>query len=76
MAVTGRKRPGAKAQKVQPRSPGFQGWNTTDAEEIERRRWRGLTDVTAVDALEPDYPYFGTFLARSGGAGRYQVEIR
>ncbi|MGH7077083.1 MAG: DEAD/DEAH box helicase [Acetobacteraceae bacterium] len=76
MAVTGRKRPGAKAQKVQQRSPGFQGWNTTDAEEIERRRWRGLTDVTAADALEPEYPYFGTFLARSGGAGRYQVEIR
>ncbi|MGH7190689.1 MAG: DEAD/DEAH box helicase, partial [Acetobacteraceae bacterium] len=32
--------------------------------------------MTAADALEPEYPYFGTFLARSGGAGRYQVEIR
>lgn len=76
MAVAGKRRPGAKAQKVQKRSPGFQGWNTTDAEEVERRRWRGLTDIAAVEALEPEYPYFGTFCARSSGGGRYQVEIR
>ncbi len=76
MAVAGTKRPGAKAKKVQNQSPGFQGWNTTDLEEVERRRWRGLTDIATVEAVEPEYPYFGTFLARSTGGGRYDVEIR
>ena len=57
-------------------SPGFQGWNTTDAEEMERRRWRGLTDIVGVDSLEPEHPYFGTFRARSSGSASYDVEIR
>ncbi|MGH7121876.1 MAG: SWIM zinc finger family protein, partial [Acetobacteraceae bacterium] len=76
MVVAGAKRQGKKAPGVQNRNPGFQGWDTTDAEEVERRRWRGLTDIGAVEALEPEYPYFGTFLARSNGGGRYDVEIR
>lgn len=38
MAVAGAKRSGKKAPGVQNRSPGFQGWNTTDAEEVERRQ--------------------------------------
>jgi len=72
-------RPGrsrGKAKKVQERSPGFQGWNTTDDEEVERRRWRGLTDIVAVENLEPDHPYFGTFRVRSTSGGTYEVEIR
>jgi superfamily II DNA or RNA helicase len=65
-----------KAKKVQERSPGFQGWNTTDDEEIERRRWRGLTDITTLENLEPEHPYFGTFRVRSTSGGTYEVEIR
>ncbi|MGO8918666.1 MAG: DEAD/DEAH box helicase [Stellaceae bacterium] len=76
MAVARTQRSSAKAKKVQQRNPGFQGWNTTDAEEVERRRWRGLTDITAVEALEPEHPYFGTFRVRSTGGGTYDVEIR
>lgn len=75
MAVRAKRR-AEKAKKVQERQPVFQGWNSTDAEEAERRRWRGLADITAVDALEPAYPYFGTFRVRSATGGAYEVEIR
>ncbi|MGH7117684.1 MAG: DEAD/DEAH box helicase [Acetobacteraceae bacterium] len=75
MAFAATNRSGGKAKKVQGRNPGFQGWNTTDAEEVERRRWRGLSDIAAVEALEPEYPFFGAFLARSTSGGRYHVEI-
>ncbi len=76
MASANTKRAGAKAKKVQQRNPGFQGWNTTDAEEIERRRWRGQTDIAAVEALEAEHAYFGTFHVRSTGGAGYDVEIR
>jgi superfamily II DNA or RNA helicase len=66
----------SKAKKVQDRTPGFQGWNTTDEDERERRRWRGLTDIAAVENLEPQHPYFGTFRVRSTSGGVYEVEIR
>jgi hypothetical protein len=61
---------------VQGRPPGFQGWNTTDDEELQRRQWRGLTDILAVETVEPEYPYFGTFKVRSASGGVYDVEIR
>jgi superfamily II DNA or RNA helicase len=76
MAVVGMKRAGGQAKNAQRRSPGFQGWNTTDAEEVERRRWRGLTDIVAVESLEPEHAYFGTFRVCSSGSATYDVEIR
>ena len=76
MANGSARRSGGHAKQVQQKSPGFQGWNTTDAEEMERRRWRGLTDIVGVDSLEPEHPYFGTFRVRSSGSASYDVEIR
>jgi superfamily II DNA or RNA helicase len=76
MTASRPKKSRGKAKKVQERSPGFQGWNTTDDEELGRRRWRGLTDIVAVDNLEPAHPYFGTFRVRSTSGGSYEVEIR
>jgi superfamily II DNA or RNA helicase len=76
MATSRAKKSPGKAKKVQERSPGFQGWNTTDEDELERRRWRGLSDVSAVENLEPEQPYFGTFRVRSTSGGSYEVEIR
>jgi superfamily II DNA or RNA helicase len=67
---------GAKAKKVHQRSPGFQGWSTTDAEEVERRRWRGLTEIAGIESLEPEHAYFGRFRTRSTGGTSYDVEIR
>jgi len=56
--------------------PRFQGWLSTDAEEIERRRLRGREEPIRVEALEANSAFFGAFLARSGSGGSYRVEIR
>ena len=76
MATRRTKRSGGKAKLVQDKAPGFVGWNTTDEEEIDRRRWRGLTDIVSVQTQEPDIPFFGTYRVRSTSGGAYDVEIR
>jgi hypothetical protein len=54
-----------------------QGWRTTDAEEIEIRRWRGRSEIVALESLEPAHPFFGSFRVVSGNSGSaYEVEIR
>ncbi len=58
------------------RAPVLTGWRSSDAEEIERRRWRGRTEIGRTEALEPDNPYFGSFRVPSAGGGSYEVEIR
>ncbi len=45
--------------------PGPQGWRTTDDDEIALRRWRGSTEIVAIEALEAEHPILGTFRARS-----------
>lgn len=53
------------------------GWKTSDEDEISLRRWRGLTEIVGIEALEPDQSLFGSFRVRSGsGGGAYEVEIR
>lgn len=76
MATKRTKKTAGKAKAVQDKAPALAGWNTTDDEEIARRRWRGLTDIVGVEALEPEVPYFGTYRARSTSGGAYEVEIR
>ncbi len=65
----------ARARKVLER-PQPAGWRTSDEDEIALRRWRGQTEILAVEALEPVHPLFGTFRVRSGSGGSYDVEIR
>ncbi len=65
-----------KARAVLDRPPPPQGWRTTDEDEIALRRWRGSTEIVAIEALESDHPIFGTFRAQSGSGGFYEVEIR
>ena len=65
-----------KAKKVQEKGLGIQGWNTTDVDELERRRWRGLTDIGTIENLESEHPYFSTFRVRSTSGATYEVEIR
>ncbi len=62
---------GRRARRVIARAPSFLGWNTTDQEEIERRRWRGRAEVIAVEAQEPDREFFGSFRLRSA-RGRFR----
>src|SRR5918996_2879849 len=66
---------GARARKVLER-PQPAGWRTSDEDEIALRRWRGQTEILAVEALEPTYSLFGTFRVQSGSGGSYDVEIR
>jgi superfamily II DNA or RNA helicase len=68
-------RKGSRARTVLDRPPA-QGWRTTDEEEVALRRWRGRTEIAAIEALEPEHPVFGTFRTRSGTGGSYEVEIR
>ena len=58
------------------KAPKFLGWKTSDEEEIERRRWRGITDVGEFSNLEPEYGHFGTFEVASSSGSSYIVEIR
>jgi hypothetical protein len=73
------RRKGARKRKaartVIERPPAPQGWRTSDAEEIELRRWRGRTEILGVEALESE-DIFGTFRVRSDGGSVYEVEIR
>ena len=70
-----------RARAILDRPPAPQGWNTSDEEEIALRRWRGRTEITALEALEPidakdGPPIFGTFRIRSESGSTYEVEIR
>src|SRR5258705_13438319 len=71
-----KRRKGGKARAVLDRAPSRVGWRSTDDEEIELRRWRGRTEITGIEALEPKQPYFGTFRVQSGSGSFYDVEIR
>ena len=65
-----------RARAVLDRPPELQGWSTTDEEEVELRRWRGRTEIGAVEPLEPGQPVYGTFRVHSETGGTYEVEIR
>ncbi len=67
---------GKRAKRVIDRAARFRGWETSDEEEIERRRERAAAEPFTVETLEPDYPVLGTFRVGSAGGGSYEVEIR
>ena len=71
-----RRRGARKARIVLDRPPPLQGWRTTDADEIALRRWRGRTEIVAIESQEPEHPFFGTFRVQSGSGSAYEVEIR
>jgi hypothetical protein len=64
------------ARNVLDRPAPPQGWRTTDDDEIALRQWRGRTEIVAIEALEGEQAFFGTFRTRSGTGGSYEVEIR
>jgi superfamily II DNA or RNA helicase len=64
-----------KARTVLEKPP-LHGWQTSDEDELEVRRWRGRTEMAAIEALEPEHEPFGTFRVRSASGGAYDVEIR
>ncbi len=76
--IAGKKRQpqSRRVQRPPQARPRFQGWATSDQDEIERRRLRGIEEDIVVEPLEPEHGPFGTFLARSGSGETYHVEIR
>ncbi|MGH6928889.1 MAG: DEAD/DEAH box helicase, partial [Dongiaceae bacterium] len=65
-----------KSRVVIGRPPPMLGWQSSDEEELERRRWRGKTEIADVEAMEPAQPIFGRFRVRSAAGGSYEVEVR
>lgn len=65
------------AAKTLDRKQKFQGWKTTDEEEIERRRLRASQEPFLIKPAEPGHPFYGRFACHSKLSGRtYLVEIR
>ena len=64
-----------RARKVLEK-PQVLGWNTSDADEIQIRQWRGRSEIAKVVALEPKFGPYGTFRVHSGAGSLYEVEIR
>jgi superfamily II DNA or RNA helicase len=65
----------SRASTVEQKKPRFVGWLSTDEEEIDRRRLRGIEETFRIETLEPGQPFFGTFRVFSSGETSYTVEI-
>jgi superfamily II DNA/RNA helicase len=52
------------------------GWCTSDADEIERRRLRGINEAIRIEAQTQDDAFYGGYWACSASGQRYHVEIR
>jgi superfamily II DNA/RNA helicase len=63
-------------RKTPQKRPRPSGWATTDADEIERRRARGISEAIRIEPEAPDAAFFGRYRARSTGGQTYRVEIR
>ena len=69
--------PKTKKRKSTPqRRARPSGWSTSDADEIERRRLRGVNEAIRVESQTPDDVFFGVYRAHSGSGQAYRVEIR
>ncbi|HEB87714.1 MAG TPA: DEAD/DEAH box helicase [Gammaproteobacteria bacterium] len=54
----------------------FQGWRTSDQDEIERRRQRGAVEPCRIETVTGGDPFYGDYRVSSGNGGSYAVEIR
>ncbi|MCY4152739.1 MAG: DEAD/DEAH box helicase [Aestuariivita sp.] len=61
---------------AKPKKPNLVGWDTTDEDEVARRHWRGLTEISDVIALDGGDDTFGMYTVRSNSGREYRVEIR
>jgi hypothetical protein len=69
----------SKPKKRRSNSPAGalpSGWSTSDADEIERRRLRGVNEAIRVESQTPDDEFFGFYRIQSGNGRNYRVEIR
>ena len=57
-------------------APTFQGWHSTDEEEIKRRQWRGRTEIAEVRPVDAENDPFCDYTVTSSSGNSYTVEIR
>jgi superfamily II DNA or RNA helicase len=60
---------------AEPKAPPAHNWDTTDGEEIDRRRWRARTEEFRIRNSDARYPIFSNFSVSSGSGMTYSVEI-
>ncbi|QYZ67792.1 MAG: DEAD/DEAH box helicase [Gammaproteobacteria bacterium (ex Lamellibrachia satsuma)] len=65
-----------KRNKDSQRPARPSGWSTSDADEIERRRLRGLNEPSRIESQAPDDNFFGIYQVDSNNEQTYRVEIR
>ena len=65
-------------RKRRPRDgpPPLHGWISTDEDEIQRRQWRGRTEIEDVHPVGEHGHPFGDYRVRSSSGSRYVVEMR
>ncbi len=67
----------AKAsRKTELAVPAAHNWNTTDDDEINRRRQRARTESFAIANTDARHPIFSNFQVKSGSGLKYSVEVR
>ncbi|MCU7850351.1 MAG: SWIM zinc finger domain-containing protein [Candidatus Thiodiazotropha sp. (ex Lucinoma kastoroae)] len=52
------------------------GWSTSDTDEIERRRLRGLNEPSQIESQAQNENFFGAYQVHSNNEQTYRVEIR
>ncbi|MCP4769188.1 MAG: DEAD/DEAH box helicase [Gammaproteobacteria bacterium] len=52
------------------------GWCTSDADEIQRRRLRGVNEAISIESQTPKDEFFGNFRSQSLSGQDYHIEIR
>ena len=57
-------------------APTFQGWHSTDEEEIKRRQWRGRTEIAEVRPVDEEAGPLCDYTVTSSNGNSYTVEIR
>ncbi len=57
-------------------SPSIQGWRTTDEDEIERRRQRGMSETSRINLMNSSDLFYGDYCLSSDSGNRYIIEIR
>lgn len=65
-----------KTQDQQAKPPSPHNWQTTDEDEISRRRYRAQTESLQVRNLDSRFPIFSNFAVKSKSGLTYSVEIR
>ncbi|MBN8246803.1 MAG: hypothetical protein J0L84_05095, partial [Verrucomicrobia bacterium] len=66
----------AKGKETAIEVPSAHDWQTTDEEEIARRRLRAATEAFQIRNTDAQHPIFSNFQVHSGSGMTYSVEVR